>query len=191
MSEVSGNDRSVRPIAAADRNRRRRRMIHSAVIAVVSAVVALSVVGCGESQAKSMHVGDCGYFEKAGRGSELQRRDCTDPEAVLIVVRASAAAECPDYAYTWSPPSQMKSKPQNVCTHVNAHVGDCVNDPGNKYAHLDRLRKVPCSTPGAYQVNTRIEKHDFGVCAAVSTRYRDTASITHEQPPVSFCLHRV
>lgn len=163
-----------------------------AVTVAVFAVTTLAMSGCGESQLESMKVGDCGYFTRgqANRAWDLQRRSCSDPEAALVVVRDASTLECPDHSFSWS--SQGKSsKTRYVCTHLNAQVGDCFNDPKNEYGHLYRLRKVPCSTPGVYQVNTRVESHDYGVCHTADSRYNKTTGVEHKQPPVSFCLHRV
>ncbi|MEU7631835.1 hypothetical protein AB0C34_17875 [Nocardia sp. NPDC049220] len=152
----------------------------------------LAMSGCGATASESMKVGDCGYFTQgqANREWDLQRRSCTDPEAALVVVREVSTAECPDHSFSWS--SRGKSSTTlYVCTHMNAQVGDCFNDPKNKDWHLDRLRKVPCSTAGAYQVNTRVESHDYSVCRTAIRKYGETADIEHKQPPVSFCLNRI
>lgn len=142
-----------------------------------------------------MKLGDCGYFTRgqANRSWDLQHRSCTDPEAALIVVREASTTQCPDHSFSWSTRgnSRKSSKTRYVCTHLNAQVGDCFNDPDNKYAHLHRLRKVPCSTSGAYQVNTRVESNDYRVCDTARRKYKETTSIRHEQPPVSFCLHLI
>ncbi|WP_253814218.1 hypothetical protein [Nocardia amikacinitolerans] len=158
-----------------------------AVIVLASAAPAIS--GCGKLDSASINVGDCGYFTDApgARPWDLQRCDCADREAALIVVRETSTIDCPDHDFSRS--SRGKNRTY-ICTHLNAQVGDCFNDPDNRYAHLYRLRKVPCS-PGAYQVNTRVERHDYGVCTtATRNEYGETASIAHKQPPVSFCLHR-
>lgn len=137
-----------------------------------------------------MKVGECGFFTpgQANRAWEVQRRSCTDPEAALVVVRGASTVDCADLSFSWSGRGSQKL---NVCTHLNAQVGDCFNNPKNQYSHLVRLRKVPCSTPEAYQVNTRVEGDDYGVCKATNSKYGQTADIVHKQPPVSFCLHRV
>ncbi|WP_459545534.1 hypothetical protein [Nocardia sp. X0981] len=144
-------------------------------------------------KSETMKVGDCGYFtqEQKNRSWDLQHRPCTDPEAALVVVREAARANCADHSYSWVPRGRRTGKTIYVCTHLNARVGDCFNDPEYRYGNLDLLRKVPCTTPGAYQVNTRVERDEYGVCDAVRRKYEQTTSIRHKQPPVSFCLHRV
>lgn len=165
----------------------------TAVIAAVLACAAVTAAGCGQAKSETMKVGDCGYFThgQKNRSWDLQRRPCSDPEAALVVVREAARAKCADSAYSWTSRGTKPKKKVYVCTHLNAQVGDCFNDPQHRYAHLDLLRKVPCTTPEAYQVNTRIERDEYGVCDAARRKYEQTTSVRHTQPPVSFCLHRV
>lgn len=166
--------------------------LRTTISAMIAAGVALAAVGCGQPKPESMKVGDCGYFThgQANRSWDFQHRACNDPDAALIVVRAAAKADCADHSFSWKSRGR-KGKYVYVCTHLNAQVGDCINDPENHYAHLDRLRKAPCTTPGAYQVNTRVERDEYSVCDSASREHEQTASIRHKQPPVSFCLHRV
>lgn len=177
------------------RSIRLRRAIRprGAVAVAVLVVATLAMSGCGKSQSESMKIGDCGFFtrDQANRPWDLQHRSCTDPEAALVVVREASTVECPDHSFSWSAQGRRPSKTRYVCTHLNAQVGDCFNNPKNKYAHLYRLRKVPCSMAGAYQVNTRVESHDYGVCHTANSKYSETAGVEHKQPPVSFCLHRI
>lgn len=172
---------------------RRKFRLRSAATAVFLVCAVVAAAGCGQPKSETMKVGDCGYFTQGqkNRSWDLQRRDCSDPEAALIVVRAAAKADCPDFQYSWRSRGAKPGKNVEVCTHLNAQVGDCFNNPENKGSLLDDLRKVPCTTPGAYQVNTRVERDDYGVCRAVSRKYKQTTQIRHEQPPLSFCLHRV
>ncbi|MEU2040155.1 LppU/SCO3897 family protein [Nocardia niwae] len=159
-------------------------------VTVALLALALATSGCGDAGTVDMKVGECGYFTRgqANRAWDVQRRSCADPEAALVVVRGASKVDCPDLPFSWS---SRGSRALQVCTHLNAQVGDCFNNPGNQYAHLHRLRKVPCSTPEAYEVNTRVERADYGVCHAANSEYGQTAEIVHKQPPVSFCLHRV
>ncbi|MEV0111578.1 hypothetical protein AB0H42_35435 [Nocardia sp. NPDC050799] len=140
-----------------------------------------------------MKVGDCGYFTQGqkNRSWDLQHRACSDPEAALIVVRAAEKTECADFAYSWTSRGTKSKDTFSVCTHLNARIGDCFTDPESQYAHLYRLRKAPCTTPGAYQVNTRVDRDGYDVCADARAKHEQTVSIVHQQPPVSFCLHRV
>ncbi|WP_157107623.1 LppU/SCO3897 family protein [Nocardia amikacinitolerans] len=155
----------------------------------VLAAAALAMSGCGETKSESMKVGDCGYFTRGNQSWDLERRGCDDPEAALVVVRTASTAQCPGHPFSWA--SGGRGKDFYVCTHLNAQVGDCFNDPAkNQGSQLYRLRKVPCSTPEAYQVNTRVERHDYSVCTDAG-RYEWTARVEHKEPPVSFCLHLV
>ncbi|MFI9538039.1 hypothetical protein ACIG56_32965 [Nocardia fusca] len=172
---------------------RRSFRSHAAATVAVLACAAAAAAGCGQAKSETMKVGDCGYFTEGqkNRSWDLQHRACDDPEAALVVVRAAEKTECADFAYSWT---SRGTKPKNrvfVCTHLNAQVGDCFNDPQNRVAHLYRLRKVSCTTPGAYQVNTRVDRDEYGVCAGTNAKHKQTVSIVHTQPPVSFCLHRV
>ncbi|MEU1983143.1 hypothetical protein [Nocardia sp. NPDC019395] len=137
-----------------------------------------------------MKLGACGYFTQgqANRSWNFEPRSCDDPEAALVVVREIDRAPCLDDSFSWSDRAKRR---QYVCTQLNAQVGDCFNDPGHKYAHLDLLRKVPCTAPGAHQVNTRVERDDSGACAAAKDTHDQTVVIHHPKPPVSYCLHPV
>ncbi|MEV6323830.1 hypothetical protein AB0M45_21940 [Nocardia sp. NPDC051787] len=140
-----------------------------------------------------MKIGDCGYFRKgqANRPPDLEHRSCTHPEAALVVVGKSLNVDCPDSRFSWSAGRKPGTKRRYVCTHLNAQVGDCFSNVKYGEGHLFEIRKVPCTTPRAFQVNTRVESDDIGVCKPVRSKYRETIDIAHKQPPVSFCLHRV
>ncbi|GAA5050805.1 hypothetical protein GCM10023318_21460 [Nocardia callitridis] len=136
-------------------------------------------------------MGDCGFFVKIKDAGtwDMQHRDCAAPEAVLIVVRNSATNRCPDNDFRWT--SRRKKKTVYACTQLNAQVGECVNDPANTGQNLHLLRKVPCSTRGAHQVNTRIARDDANVCQPVSKKFTRTTAIHHRKQPTSYCLNPV
>lgn len=164
--------------------------LRTAIGAMVVAGVALAAVGCVEPAAESMKVGECGYFvsgEQPADSWSFQRRACDHPEAALVVVRKAAKAKCPDQSYSYR--GWKSGKRVHLCTQLNAQVGDCINDPQHRSTSLHQLRKVPCTAPKAYQVNTRVERDEPGICAA--SKHEQTRSIRHPKPPVSFCLHRV
>ncbi|WP_330232101.1 hypothetical protein OHA40_06195 [Nocardia sp. NBC_00508] len=176
------------------RNIRPRRAIRprGAVIVAVLTLTVLATSGCGQSKSESMKLGDCGYFTRgqANRPFELEHRSCTDPEAALVVVREASTVRCPDYAFSRSNRGGA-NKASYVCTQLNAQIGDCFNNLRYRDFDVFDLRKVPCSTPGAYQVNTRVERLDYTVCNTANSKYGETAEIRHTQPPVSFCSHRI
>ncbi|MFF2088265.1 hypothetical protein ACFVVM_31165 [Nocardia sp. NPDC058176] len=161
--------------------------------AVAISTAALVLSACAEtSNWGTIQLGDCGYFAEVP-GPEpwkLEHRDCTDPEAALVVVRGASTERCADEPFS-SHRISTRGATRNLCTQLNAQVGDCYNDIKNRYAHLVKLRKVPCSTPQAHQVNTRVDSDDYGVCDNAKLEYGETEKVQHKQPPASFCLHRI
>lgn len=114
----------------------------------------------------------------------------------MIVVRAAQRTECPDFEFEWQSKAKKARKDEYVCTQLNANVGDCFNsdDRWNKLhttAHLYKLRRVTCSEPGAFQVNTRADKTDIDLCSTARRTAKVTTRVYFKQPPASFCLHRV
>ncbi|MGW5384026.1 hypothetical protein [Nocardia sp. NPDC003963] len=168
---------------------RRGFRLRAAATAAVLACAAVAAAGCGAPKSETMKTGDCGYFTEGNRSWDLQHRACNDPEAALVIVRGAAKERCPDPSYSWTS-SGKPGKNMHVCTHVNAQIGDCFNDPEYNHFHLDRLRKVPCA-PGAYQVNARVEKDEYGICDDAIAKYAETTAIRHQHPPISFCLNRI
>lgn len=161
-------------------------------IAIAVACATLSVSGCGENQEFFIDVGDCGYRTagQSGRPSVFEHRPCDHPEAALVVVREAERAKCIDAAFGWS--DRVKKRTRYICTQLNAKVGDCFN--GLHYGmptQLSLLRKVPCGSPGSYQVNTRVERIDHSVCKGIAKKHPQYEAIDFQQPPVSFCLHPV
>ncbi|WP_336084164.1 hypothetical protein [Nocardia sp. SSK8] len=154
----------------------------------VAALTTLLLSGCAEtSNWESLERGDCGYFTYPG-GTEpwnLEQRDCADPEAALIVIRAASTEQCADHSFSASRIPQ-KGRTRYVCTSLNAQVGDCYNNIDHQYAHLYKLRKVPCSTPGSAEVTARTDTDDLTICG--TTDPANSTTIRHKSGPVSFCL---
>ncbi|MFD3706766.1 hypothetical protein ACFWUP_26820 [Nocardia sp. NPDC058658] len=168
------------------------------VLLALAAAVPISAVGSVawgliSPRSDTARTGDCGYFTRPGRGGwDFHRRACTDPDAVLLITNGWSTQECAtgDMNFAQSRRKNTSSPMKYLCTHLNATVGECVNDPGNVNAHLYRIRKVPCG-PGVFEVDARVEARDPNVCDASRTRFRETKAITHAAPPVSFCLHKI
>lgn len=40
-------------------------------------------------------------------------------------------------------------------------------------------------------MNARVERDEYGVCDAARVEHDKTTGVRSEQPPVSFCLHRI
>ncbi|WP_278264230.1 hypothetical protein [Nocardia sp. AG03] len=155
------------------------------VIAV--AMSALVVTGIAESDFRRIATGDCGYFSRASRGADQwERRPCDHPEAVLIVTQAPSKQKCA----VGDSPFGKSGRRKSWCTQLNVAVGECVNDPKNVNAWLNRLRKVPCAA-GAFVVDTRVAARDPRVCATSAKTFAVTEAITYARPPVSYCLHRI
>lgn len=167
-----------------------RRIRRRGALLALLATATLALVGCGTAPNTSMKVGECGFFvqHSTKKPWTFERRPCADPEAVLVVVREASSVRCADHGYEWK--SRHRKKDRSVCTHLNVQVGDCINDK-HEYAHLYKLRKVPCTTPGALQVNNRAEQTFAQVCGDAARKHRETVPINYQNPLLALCLHRV
>ncbi|MEV6657586.1 hypothetical protein [Nocardia fluminea] len=155
--------------------------------------IGLMAWGLISPRSDTERTGDCGYYTDPTRsGWDFHRRACTDPDAVLIITSAWSTRKCAtgDMDFSRDRRKNTSEPIKYLCTHLNAKVGECVNDPGNVYAHLHRLRKVPCGA-GVFEVDTRVEANDPKVCDAARKQFRETASVTHTSPAVSFCLRKI
>ncbi|MFE1592180.1 hypothetical protein [Nocardia sp. NPDC058705] len=172
---------------------RRKWVLLALAAAVPISAVGLVAWGLLFPRSDAERTGDCGYYTRAARGGwDFHRRACTDPDAVLLITNGWSTQKCAtgDMPFARSRQKNTRSPTKYLCTHLNAKVGECVNDPGNVNAHLYRIRKVPCGT-GVFEVDTRIDANDSKVCDASRKRFRETKAITHASPAVSFCLHKI
>lgn len=155
--------------------------------AVAVAVSTFAVVGFAQSDFRKVATGDCGFFAQPPGGRDtFERRPCDHPEAVLIVTQAPSKQKCAVGDGAFGKSGRRKS----WCLQLNVAVGECVNDPKNQNAWLNRLRKVPC-TAGTFMVDTRVAANDPQVCAASSKKFAVTEAVVHARPPVSYCLHQI
>lgn len=172
----------------------RRKWLLLALAALVPiSAVGLVAWGLLSPRSDTERTGDCGYYTDPGRrGWDFHRRACTDPDAVLIITSAWSTQKCAtgDLDFSRDRRKNTSSPRKYLCTHLNAKVGECVNDPGNVNFYLVRLRKVPCGA-GAFEVDTRVDADDAKVCDASRKRFRETKPVTHTTPAVSFCLHKI
>ncbi|MFE3317360.1 hypothetical protein [Nocardia sp. NPDC059195] len=168
------------------------------VLLALAAVVPISAVGLVawgliSPRSDTERTGDCGYYTDPTRGGwDFHRRACTDSDAVLVITSAWSTQKCAtgDTDFSRSRRKNVNNPMKHLCTHLNAKVGECVNDPGNVNAHLYRIRKIPCGA-GAFKVNTRVEATDPNVCNTARKQFRETKAVTHTSPAVSFCLHKI
>ncbi|MGW6118919.1 hypothetical protein ACWFRF_07740 [Nocardia sp. NPDC055165] len=172
----------------------KRKWVLLGLVALVPiSAVGLMAWGLLSPRSDTERTGDCGYYTDPTRGGwDFHRRACADPDAALIITSAWSTQKCAtgDMDFSRSRRKYTSSPMKYLCTHLNAKVGECVNDPGNVKLHLDRLRKVPCGT-GAFEVDTRVEAEDRNVCDATRNRFRETKAVIHTSPAVSFCLHKI
>ncbi|MEV0769279.1 hypothetical protein [Nocardia salmonicida] len=172
----------------------RRKWLLLALAALVPiSAVGLMAWGLLSPRSDTERTGDCGYYTDPGRrGWDFHRRACTDPDAVLIITSAWSTQKCAtgDLDFSRDRRKNTSSPRKYLCTHLNAKVGECVNDPGNVNFYLVRLRKIPCGA-GAFEVDTRVDADDAKVCDASRKRFRETKPVTHTAPAVSFCLHKI
>ncbi|MFQ6395857.1 hypothetical protein ACLMAJ_20615 [Nocardia sp. KC 131] len=152
--------------------------------------VALGVVGCGSEKASTMESGDCGYLvDPPGKDRfDFRERGCNNPEAAVRVVRGWKTQRCPAGEFE-EYNSSKRGSTTYVCLQLNAEVGDCFTDV-NSGMQLAKLRKIPCTEPGAFQVNAKSASRDDNVCtAAIIKQHPGTDKVKHSDK--SYCLHPI
>ncbi|TQM31872.1 hypothetical protein [Nocardia bhagyanarayanae] len=149
------------------------------------------IVAVRDSEPDPFQAGACGFVtDQPGSGNDPWTvRPCTDPAAALVVVRAPSVDKCPEATITRTLPSRQASS-KRVCLQMNAVVGDCFTGI-DQWLSGEEISKVPCTTPGAFQVNTVSDAVDARVCAPQERLHRETDEIVYQNPGKSICLHRV
>ncbi|MFE7798112.1 hypothetical protein [Nocardia sp. NPDC057440] len=152
--------------------------------------MSLGVVGCGSESSSPMEAGDCGYLvDPPGRDRfDFRKRGCDNPEAAVRVVRGWNVQHCPAGEFE-EYDSPRRGRTSYICLQLNAALGDCCTEV-QLTMRLTTLRKIPCTQPGAFQVNAKLDSRDGGVCTTtVRKRHPGTNTLMHSNK--SYCLHPI
>lgn len=162
-----------------------------AVFASMAGVLIYAAILARDTGRAPLRAGECGFVtDQPGSADDpWTLRPCTDPAAALVVVRAASVSRCPAGTMTRSV-SSRRSPAKRLCLQMNAAVGDCFT-ASDQWLSAEKVGKVACTTPGAFQVNTVRNVVDYSVCAPQRQLHREIDEIVYQSPDKSICLHRI
>ncbi|SNY89208.1 hypothetical protein SAMN04244553_6215 [Nocardia amikacinitolerans] len=168
-------------------------LLAGALVAMAGGLIYGVIIAARDSGPSPLRAGACGFVtDQPGSGHDpWTLLPCTDPAATLVIVRAASVDKCPEGTMTrFLPRGRTATKTKSLCLQMNAAVGDCFTGIDH-WLDEEKVGKVACTTPGAFQVNTVSNAVDHRVCAPQRQLHKETDEIVYQNPSKSICLHRV